>query len=139
VDEAEKYDVIVGIEGGVNHPIYSPKLMKNLLDHVNSPNLQVIFDPVNYLTIDNYQNQDEIIHEAFELFGERIVIVHAKDFVVQGKELQTVPVGKGLLNYDTVMKRIKSKNPLVPILMEETKEPYINEGMDYLKQKYLQA
>jgi sugar phosphate isomerase/epimerase len=136
VGEAEKFGVIVGIEGGVNHPIYSPRVMKRLLDSVGSNNLQVIFDPANYLTIDNYQQQEEVYREAFELFGDRIAIVHAKDFIIEDNRIKMVPVGKGLLNYHTVFEFIKIKKSFINILMEETTEPYISESIAYLKEKY---
>ncbi|WP_176541103.1 MULTISPECIES: sugar phosphate isomerase/epimerase [unclassified Bacillus (in: firmicutes)] len=139
VREAEKFGVIVGIEAGVNHPIYSSKVMKRLLDMVNSNNLQVILDPVNLLTVDTYQEQDQIIREAFELLGDRIVILHAKDFVVEDNQLKTLAVGQGLLNYDTVLKQVKQKKPYINILMEETTEPFINESLVFLKNKYEQA
>ncbi|WP_415783364.1 hypothetical protein [Lederbergia lenta] len=38
----------------MNHPIYTPKLMKRLLELVGSNNLQVIFAPVNLLTGETY-------------------------------------------------------------------------------------
>jgi L-ribulose-5-phosphate 3-epimerase len=136
VEEAEKFGVIVGIEAGVNHPIYSPKVMKRLLDEIPSNNLQMIFDPANLLTAQNYLQQDEIFTEAIELFDNRIAIVHAKDFVIKDGKLQFTPVGKGLLNYDKVFQLIKSKKPFINILMEGTQEPYINESAAFLKKKY---
>jgi L-ribulose-5-phosphate 3-epimerase len=135
VDEAEKWGVMVGIEAGVNHPIYSPFMLKGLLDRVNSNHLQVIFDPVNLLTIDNYSKQEEIFTEAIELFGDRIVILHAKDFVVEDHALKSTAVGKGLLDYDFILKLIKKKKPFINILMEETKEPFLDEAITFLKAK----
>lgn len=139
VKEAEKFGVIVGIEGGVNHPIYSPKAMKRLLDTIDSNNLQVIFDPVNFLTIENYMQQEEIFTEAIELFGDRIAILHAKDFIVEDNQLKPTAVGKGLLDYDVVIRLIKSKKPFVNILMEETTEPFIEESIEFLRDKYKNA
>lgn len=136
VEEAEKFGVIVGIEGGINHPVHTPARMKRLLDSVNSNNLQVIFDPVNYLTIENYKNQEAVIEEAFELFGDRIIILHAKDFIIENNCLKTTTVGEGLLNYELVFKWIKANKPYINILLEETKEPYINSSIAYLKEKY---
>lgn len=136
VTEAERFGVMVGIEGGVNHPIYSPKVMKRLLDSTNSNNVQVIFDPVNYLTIDNYLKQEAVFHEAMNLFGERIVILHAKDFVIENNGVKTVPVGKGLLNYQALFALLKEKKPFINVLMESTKEPYIDESMKFLKKVY---
>jgi len=139
VEEAEKFGVIVGIEGGVNHPIYSPKVMKRLLDTVDSNNLQVIFDPVNFLTIENYMRQEEIFNEAIELFGNQIAILHAKDFIVEDNQLKPIAVGKGLLDYDVVIRLIKSKKPFINILMEETTDPFIEESIEFLRDKYTSA
>lgn len=132
VEEAEKFNVIVGIEPGVNHPVYSPKTMKRLLDLIPSQNLQVILDPVNLLTAETYKNQDDIIQEAFEILGDRIVIIHAKDFTIQDGELKTVPVGQGLLNYNKVLSFVKEKKPDIQILMESTKEQEIEKSFTYL-------
>ncbi|MDQ0232895.1 sugar phosphate isomerase/epimerase family protein [Metabacillus malikii] len=136
VKEAEKFGVIVGIEAGVNHPIYSSKVMKRLLDNIDSNNLQVILDPVNLLTVETFNNQDEIIQEAFELLSDRMAVLHAKDFIIEDNQLKFAPVGKGLLNYDLVMKLLKEKKPYINILMESTQEPYIDGSIAFLKEKY---
>ncbi|WP_404330095.1 sugar phosphate isomerase/epimerase family protein [Mesobacillus maritimus] len=139
VEEAEKHGVIVGIEGGINHPIHTPQRMKRLLDDINSNNLQVIFDPANYLTPDNYLEQEQVFAEAFELFGDRIVILHAKDIVIEDNWIKMVPVGTGLLNYDAVFSYIKKQKPFVNILLESTKEPHITNSIAFLQEKYEKA
>ncbi|WP_235832939.1 sugar phosphate isomerase/epimerase family protein [Gottfriedia acidiceleris] len=135
VKEAGKFGVIAGIEAGVNHPIYSVPTMKRLLDMIDSPNLQVIFDPVNLLTIDNYINQEEIFENAFNILGDKMVIFHAKDFIIGGGSLKQVPVGHGLLNYDKLFGLIKEKKPNINILIEGTKEPFIDKSIAYLRSK----
>ncbi|OJH20171.1 AP endonuclease [Bacillus obstructivus] len=139
VEEAEKFGVIVGIEAGINHPVYSSILMKRLLNCVDSNNLQVIFDPVNLLFPNTFDQQEEIFEEAIELFGDRIAIVHAKDFIIKNDRIETVPVGQGLLNYDVVMKLIKRTKPFIHFLMEATKEPHIDDSIAFLQKKYEQA
>ncbi|MEH7239056.1 sugar phosphate isomerase/epimerase family protein [Bacillus sp. JJ1562] len=139
VKEAEKFGVIVGIEAGVNHPVFNSILLKRLLDEVNSHNLQIIFDPVNLLTVENYNHQDEIFKEAIELIGDRIIIVHCKDFVIKDGKLKFAPPGKGQLNYDLVMKLIKSKKPYIQFLLESTTEPFIDDSIAFLQEKYENA
>jgi L-ribulose-5-phosphate 3-epimerase len=139
VEEAEKHGVIVGIEGGINHPIHTPQRMKRLLDDINSNNLQVIFDPANYLTPENYLDQEQVFAEAFELFGDRMVILHAKDIVIEENWIKMVPVGTGLLNYDAVFSYIKKQKPFINILLESTKEPHINNSIAFLQEKYEKA
>lgn len=122
VSEAEKFGIIVGIEGVATHTVSTPEKMKIVLDRINSNNLQVIFDPVNLLSIDNYLEQDNIIKKSFELFGDRIVILHAKDFIIEDGKMITVPAGKGLLNYKLVIDLIKEYKPFVQILLENATE-----------------
>nr|WP_106783480.1 sugar phosphate isomerase/epimerase [Lysinibacillus timonensis] len=136
VEEAEKFGVLVGIEGGINHPIHTPQRMKRLLDEIPSNHLQVIYDPANFISMDNYQHQEEVIQEALELFGDKIVALHAKDFIIEDNWVKIVPVGQGMLNYDFIFKCIKPKKPYLNILMEGTREPYIDGSISYLKEKY---
>lgn len=133
VREAEKFGVIVGIEGVTVHTINTPTRMKRLLDEVASNNIQVVFDPVNFLNIKNYERQDEMIKEAIELFGDRIVAIHAKDFIVEDGHMKIVPAGRGQLNYKLLMKLIKDKKPFVNILLEDIKEEFMEESVNFLK------
>jgi len=139
VEEAEKFGVIVGIEGGINHPIHSPQTMKRLLDSIDSQNLQVIFDPANYLDPDNYERQEEVFQEAMDLFGDRIIAMHAKDFIIEDDWIKMVPVGTGLLNYDAIFKLIKPRKPFLNVLLEDTREPYLNDSILFLNRKYEEA
>ena len=45
-----------------------------------------IFDPVNYLNIDNYKEQDKMINDIFTLLADKICVLHAKDFCNLTKE-----------------------------------------------------
>ncbi|WP_100407965.1 sugar phosphate isomerase/epimerase family protein [Bacillus solitudinis] len=139
VEEAEKFGVMVGLEAALTHPVHSIETMKTVLDRIPSNNLQVIFDPVNLMKVDNYQQQEEIFTKAFEWFGDKIVIVHVKDFIVEDNDIKVVPIGKGLLNYDFVMDLVKKRKPHIHFLMEDQTEPFIDESIAYLKAKYEQA
>ncbi|MGD6876053.1 sugar phosphate isomerase/epimerase family protein [Bacillus infantis] len=134
--EAEKFGVIVGVEAGVYHPVHSAERLKRLLDLVDSNNVQVIFDPANLITVENYHRQDELLAEAIELLGEKIAIFHAKDFVVEEDQVKIVPAGQGLLNYSLISKLLKDQKPYIQVLMEGTKEPDIDRCADYLRREF---
>lgn len=136
VKEAEKFGVIIAIEGVANHVINTPERMKRMLDNIHSNNLQVIFDPVNYMTTDNYKDQDELIKKSFELFGDRIVAVHAKDFICEDNEIKLAPIGKGLLNYELLLSLLKEKNPYIDIFLESTKPEHVDDSIDYITKMY---
>jgi len=136
VEEAEKFGVIVAIEGGKNEVVTTPKRMKKVLDLINSNNLQVIYDPTNYLSASNFKNQDEIIKEAFDLFADRMVIMHAKDFIVKDGKISTVPAGNGDLNYKLIFKLLKEKKPFINIILEDIKEVHMDGSMKFISEVY---
>lgn len=136
IEEAEKFGVIVGIEGVTNHIINTPKRMKRVLDTVKSDNLQVIFDPVNFIDESNYKRQDEIISESFELFGDRIVLIHAKDFVCKDGKVVRVPIGTGDFNYPLFLSLIKERKPHVDIIIEGTTLDTLENSREYLEKMY---
>lgn len=122
VAAAEKLGVRIGIEGVSIFTIYDCKIMKRLMDDLNSPNVGVIFDLVNLLNAENYQNQREIIDEAFSLLGDRIEVIHLKDFVVKDGTLHGCCLGEGLVDYPYLLTKIKEQKPYLPILLEEQNE-----------------
>lgn len=140
VAEAEKFGVIVAIEAGINHPVHTAQKLRRLIDLIDSPNLQVIFDPANLLDPYNYEHQEEIFREAMDLLGNHIVIMHAKDFIIdENGWIKMVPVGTGLLNYEAVFKLIKPKKPHLNVLLEATQEPHIDASIEFLRKKYAEA
>lgn len=139
VKEAEKFGVFVCLEGVTTHTISTPQVMKRVLDRVNSNNLQVLFDPANLLDADNIHGQQDMIREAFELFGDRIQIIHAKDFILENGKKKSVPVGKGLMDYPFLMDQIKKYKPGIEITMEDATLETMEEGRLYLEEFYEHA
>ncbi len=137
VEYAEKMGVIVAIEPVANHIVYDMKRARKVLDIIDSPNLQLIFDPVNVITPENYGRQDEIIREAFELNGEEIAVIHAKDFIVnKDGGIQSVIAGEGMLNYDLLMSYIGNMKPFIHVLLEDTNPDNVLFARDFVENKY---
>jgi len=132
-EEAERFGVVFGIEGVTTHVLCTPARIRQLLDTIGSNNLQVVFDPVNLLSIDNYQQQDRLIKESFDLFGERIAIIHAKDFSVEGNSLKQIRTGQGGLNYKLLMGLLQQRKPGISILLEEANEATAAECVHFLQ------
>lgn len=120
VEYAEKMGVIFAIEPVYKHIVCNPKRARRVLDEINSPNLQIIFDPVNLLDISNYKKRDEIIGEAMELLGDDIAMIHIKDFVVEDGKLVSVAAGTGEMDYTKIMKFIRERKPYVHVTLENT-------------------
>ena len=74
-----------------------------------------------------------MIHDAFELFGDRIIIIHAKDFIVEDGKKKSVPIGKGQLDYPFLIKHIRERKPGIEILMEDARLDSMEESREYLE------
>lgn len=133
VKEALKYGVCIGIEGVHCFVINSPQKMARLLKDLDSPCVKAIFDPMNLINIENYKKQDEIINEMFDLVGDKIAVIHAKDFVVEDDKIVLALPGEGILNYSLIFKRMKEKNLDIPIICEEFDEEQARKAFENLE------
>jgi len=134
LEAAEDAGTRVAIEGVCRHVIWRPRIMGEVLRSMASPRLSVIYDPVNYLDGTNWREQGSLIEEAFDSFGDRIEIVHAKDFCLTdrpeairpGDGLKICPAGSGLLDWPLVLRKLgefqraDTDSPL-PFLLEDTR------------------
>ena len=136
VAEAERFGVTVGIEAGLNHPLHTAPLARRLLDLIPSNNLQIILDCANLMSPDNYLQQESVVAEAFELLGDRIAIIHLKDFIVEDGRITIVPVGKGLLQFEPILRYMKYQRPHIHGILESTTEEYLEESIHFIKHMY---
>ena len=128
-NQAEKIGALFAIEPGINHPIYNLQRTKELIELVNSPNLKLIFDPCNLISIDNFEEQDKIINDFFDSFNKRICAFHLKDFICDKGQLQIVPFGHGSLNKRLFLTRINEEFPHAFGLLESINESDIDNAV----------
>lgn len=133
VEYAEKMGVIMAIEPVCRHIVCNPVRARKVLDTINSPNLQIIFDPVNLLEIWNYEQRDEIIAEAIEVLGDDIAMVHIKDFIIKDGKMVSVAAGTGMMDYTQIIKFIKERKPYVHVTLENTVPENAVEARKYIQ------
>ncbi len=131
-DAAEKLGVTVAVEGVSAFVIDSPEKMLRLVNDLNSPNIAVIFDLVNLITTENYNEQRKIIDTAFELLGDRISVIHLKDFVIENNTIKQCPIGEGICDFPYLISKTADNKPHIPIILEETKEDTLCGAYAYL-------
>lgn len=119
---AEQYGVILAIEPVARHVVWNARRARIVLDEIGSHNLQILFDPVNLLDLDNVDHRDEVFAEAIELLGPDIAMVHFKDFirVPEGHGLKAVGAGTGEMDFTPIMKFIKKEKPFIFGTLENT-------------------
>lgn len=136
VDTAEKFGVIVAIEPVVRHVVCSVERARKVLDAIHSPNLQIIFDPVNLLEPEDVPRQDEVIRKAFDLLGEEIAVIHCKDYVMEKGELKAVAAGLGGFDFELLCKEIKQHKPYIQCTLENTKPDNAQAAREFLQGVY---
>jgi len=135
VKTAERYGVIVGLEAVAGqHTIDSAEKMARLLSIIDSPNLQVIYDPVNLLPVDvppevdiktlensSGEHQKQLFEHDLEILGDKIVTVHLKDFRYENKKkIGNLPALSGWLDTRTLLGMIMKRKPCIDVLLENS-------------------
>jgi len=133
VKYAENAGVVFAIEPVWKHIVCNPKRARKVLDAIDSPNLQIIFDPVNLLDICNYENREEIFEEAIELLGPDIAMIHIKDFVIENNELKSVAAGTGMMDYTKILTYIKKHKPYIHVSLENTIPENAVQSREYIQ------
>ncbi len=117
---AENFGVMFAIEPVAKHIVWNADRARIVLDEVASPNLGIIFDPVNLLDETNYMDREEIFEHTIEVLGNEIIMLHLKDFVPEAGKLKSVGCGLGEMDYTRILKFIKEKKPYIHATLENT-------------------
>lgn len=133
VKAGEESGMLVGIEPGLNHPLYSLERVEQLLTAVQSDYLGIILDPSNLITSGDFQGQVALVESAFQRFGDKIVAVHLKDFKVEDDKIIPVNLGEGLIDYAAITGIIAKHKPLSYVVLEETKDDHIRKALQLLE------
>lgn len=133
VDCAEKLGSIVGVETVTKHSMFNPKMTKRFLDEINSPNVTIIYDPVNISDINDIQQQHSIMDEVYSLYGDRIGILHFKDYEVIDGVKEGRLAGDGVLDYEYLFKYAKRYSPAINCILETNNEENFAATRDKIK------
>ncbi|MCC4045729.1 sugar phosphate isomerase/epimerase family protein [Enterococcus gallinarum] len=129
VKTGERYQTMVGIEAGLNHPLFSNDRIQELITRVPSDFLGIVYDSTNLITPETASKQVEIVAEAFEKFGERIVCLHLKDYVIEGDRIVSVPLGEGVIPYQAILQIVDRYKPYCYVVLEGTKDEGIKRAV----------
>ena len=120
VEYAEKCGVIMAIEPVYKHIVWNPKRAREVLDRIESPNLQIIFDPVNLIDPECPDARDEVMAEAMDILAPEIAMIHLKDYVMEDGEMKAVGCGFGEMDYRSIVRFAEEKKPYIHATLENT-------------------
>lgn len=131
---AERMGVLIAIEPVVRHIVYSPERARRVLDEIASPNLRIIFDPVNLLEESNVSERDDIFERAMRLLGQEIAVIHLKDYKMQEGRMIACAPGTGEMDYRRILSFMQQEKPYIHATLEDTVPENAIAAMKYLKQ-----
>lgn len=136
---AEHWGVSMAIEPVWNHIVYNADRAVEVLEAIRSPNLRIILDPVNLLCMDNADHREGIFQDAFEKLCDHIAVVHIKDFVRREGKLVSVAAGTGEMNYENLLRMIKTGKPFIQATLENTTNENAVQARELIQRVYRQV
>lgn len=117
----------------------TPAALAELLERTGTRGFGILLDPVNLMTLDTYFDNRGLIQECFDLLGDAIRIVHAKDTRLVESSLtyhmSEVAVGEGILDYDALLECLDQlSDPETPLIIEHVAtEAEAGKARDHLR------
>ncbi len=126
----------LALEPEIGNVVDSAEKGRRLLDEMRSPRLKVVMDAANLFDAEDparrLSRSEQILDEAFELLGDYIVIVHAKDVRASG---EVVAAGKGDLDYGLYLKHLSEAGYGGPLVMHGLAEEEVEGSLAFLRGK----
>lgn len=132
---AEPFGISIAMEGAFGHVCYTPRRLLEAAERIGKQNIRFIFDLYNYLDISNVNDTYKILDEGLSLFGDKILLFHIKDFIIDGGKLKQCGVGKGILDFDRILNKIYKSNKNAILVLEGTTGDDLPFAISYLKDK----
>ena len=136
LEQAEKFGVMFAIEPVWNHIVYNADRALEVIEGMKSPNLRIIFDPVNLLGMENVDARDQVIGEAMDKLCDHIAMVHLKDFVRADGRLVSVAAGTGEMDYTEILRFIKARKPWIQATLENTTNDNAVQSKEFIETLY---
>ena len=116
---AEEAGAILAVEPVSYHIISTPERAQRMLDAVPSENLRIILDAVNLLAPDTTDQADAIVEDAIRRLGDKIIMLHMKDFEPLPDKVLSIACGTGRMRYERLLAYAKTRG--LPMTLEDTR------------------
>jgi len=129
---AEECGAVLAVEPVWCHIISTPERAARMLEELPSENLQIILDAVNLIAPEDAERAEDIIRNAISLLGDRVRILHMKDYVITPeRELDACACGLGSMRYEQLLTFAAARD--LPMTLENTVPDNAEEARLYLE------
>lgn len=131
--KAEELGVLVAVEPVYYHAMATPEDTCAILRDMQSPNLRVIFDPVNILAPEEVETQHALWQRAMDCFGEKIIAVHVKGVALKDGVLVKTNLEQSVVDYGAVFSLLNQLGRSLPLLREEAVPQHAAQDIAFIK------
>lgn len=117
---AEETGTVLAIEPVCSHIIHDAGLAERMLEELKSEHVQIILDAVNLIDSAHTETAGSLIADAVNRLGNRVTVLHMKDFVPEpgAARPRPVPCGKGQMDYRPLLQLARDRE--LPMTLENT-------------------
>lgn len=117
---AEELGVTLAIEPVCSHIIHDASMAERMLEDLKSDRVQIILDAVNLIDSVHTDEAEELISDAVQRLGNRVCVLHMKDYVPQPDlpRPKPVPCGFGRMKYRDLLNLARKRH--LPMTLENT-------------------
>ena len=120
VRAAEALGVTLGIEPVCSHIVCDAARAARMLEALGSDSVRIILDAVNLIDSTHTDAADQLVRDAIARLGDRVCVLHMKDFIPQPDAPRPRPAacGQGLMRFEPLLKLAKAR--ALPMTLENT-------------------
>ncbi len=130
---AEEEGAILAIEPVCEHIVSTPERAQRMLEALNSESVRIILDAVNLLRSDMTDRADAVIEDAIARLGDRVSVLHMKDFNDAPGEPRphSSACGTGRMRYGSLLALARRRD--LPMTLEDTTPENAEAARKYLE------
>jgi len=133
VRDAEEAGAVLAVEPVWSHIVSTPERAERMLDEIPSDHLRIILDAVNLISPENAGRAEEIIADAIRRLGDRVRVLHMKDFTLTAEgTMEASACGTGSMRYEQLLALARKRN--LPMTLENTVPDNAEAARLYLEQ-----
>jgi sugar phosphate isomerase/epimerase len=129
VPAAEASGTVLALEGTWMTVLRTFSQVLDLLGRYESPHLQLVCDPYNYVSFELLPAQDRLLEEFLARFESRFVLAHLKDVGIDGERTTRPEFGTGVFHHERLLEFLRMRRPDLPLVLEHLPLEHVTDAI----------